>query len=164
MTRAEQDWDMHFLRVARECAMMSKDPSSQIGAVIVKDRRIVSTGFNGFPPGIADDHRLEDREEKYKMVVHAEVNAVIEAGRANARGGELYLWGYEGPPCTNCAKSLLAAGITHVVGSGTKTPDRWADSLREAEALLAEAGVHVTRYEAAVVLGWFDMTQQEREA
>lgn len=133
-------WDRHFLRLARECALMSKDPSSQIGAVIVQGRRIVGTGFNGFPPRIADDARLHDRDAKLRLVVHAEVNAILQAGR-DAAGATLYLFGFRGPPCDNCTKHVLAAGITRVVASGTPTPERWQASLDASAATLAEAGV-----------------------
>lgn len=139
-------WDKHFLRRARVVAGASKDPSSQIGAVLVKDRRQVSDGFNGFPPGIADDGRLHDRETKYRLVVHAEMNAILRAPRQDTVGATLYLWGFEGPPCSNCAKHLIAAGVTRIVASGTPTPARWADSLAEAEEILREAEVGLRYY------------------
>lgn len=154
-------WDRHFIRVARECALMSKDPSSQIGAVVVKDRRIISTGFNGFPPGIADDDRLRNREQKLKMVVHAELNALLRAGR-DAQGATLYLWGFRGPPCTECTKHVLAAGIARVVSSGTPTPDRWQASLSTSSAMLNEAGVGYTSFPHTDVTEQNVMTRQER--
>ena len=68
------------MREARNASTMSKDPSSKVGAVLVKDRRIVGTGFNGFPRGLHDDRRLWDREQKLPRIVHAEMNAIINAG------------------------------------------------------------------------------------
>ena len=66
-------WDMRFLDMAKMVGSWSKDPSTQVGAAIVdNDRRVISVGYNGFPKGVADNERLEDREEKYKMIVHAE--------------------------------------------------------------------------------------------
>ena len=60
-------WDKRFIRVAKEVSTWSKDPSKKIGCIAVKDRRIISTGFNGFPAGIADlPDRLNDRDLKYK--------------------------------------------------------------------------------------------------
>ena len=121
-------WHLHFLRVARECALMSKDPSSQIGAVVVKDRRIISTGYNGFPPRMNDDPELlNNREEKYRRVIHAEVNALLRAG-LEAQGATLYLWGFRGAPCGECTKFLLACGITSYVAAGVRPPPRWEDN------------------------------------
>ena len=71
-------WDMRFLEMAQLVASWSKDPSTKVGATIVDDdRRVISVGYNGFPKGVADNKRLEDRDEKYKMIVHAERNALL---------------------------------------------------------------------------------------
>jgi len=72
-------WDNRFMTMAELISAWSKDPSSQIGAVIVNDeRRILATGYNGFPRGIKDtEERLNDRDEKYPRIVHAEMNALI---------------------------------------------------------------------------------------
>lgn len=136
-------WDRHFMQAARLASLMSKDPSSKIGAVLVKDRRIVGTGFNGFPPGIADDARLHDRAEKYELVVHAEMNAILQAGR-DSRGATLYMYGFESPPCRNCTKHAIAAGVVRVVGCGIPTPERWQANLAAAGGTLAEAGIRMT--------------------
>lgn len=144
-------WDSYFLRMAGCTRHMSKDPSSQIGAVIVKDRRVVATGYNGFPPGIADDDRLDDREKKYELVVHAELNALLYAGR-EARGATLYLWGFKGAPCINCAKHLAAAGIVRYVATGAPIPERWVESLQRAEAVLLEAGITFEYHDVGDVL------------
>jgi dCMP deaminase len=146
MRNRTNKWDAHFVRLAAEAARMSKDPSSKIGVVLVKDRRVVGTGFNGFPPGIADDGRLYDREEKYELVVHAEMNAILQAGR-DAKGSVLYLFGYKAPPCRNCTKHLIAAGVVRVVSCGIPTPERWQANLDAAGATLAEAGVGITYLE-----------------
>ena len=73
-------WQRRFFDLARLVATWSKDPSSQVGAVIVDDKkRIVSVGFNGLPMGVEDtDERLNVRELKYELIVHAE-----EIGRAH---------------------------------------------------------------------------------
>src|ERR1700733_15498817 len=106
---SNERWHRHFLSIAEACALMSKDPSTKVGAVIVgPDREIRSTGFNGLPRGIDDtDERLSDRDTKLKLVVHAEMNAVLNAARfgVSLKGCALYLsatdnsglvWG--GPP------------------------------------------------------------------
>lgn len=107
-------WDRRYLAVARQISDWSKDPSTKVGAVIA-DRRgyVVALGFNGFPENVEDtEYRLADRTTKYEMVVHAEVNAVLIAGRA-AAGGTIYVHG--APICPRCASVLIQAGITRAV-------------------------------------------------
>jgi dCMP deaminase len=146
-------WSLHFLSLAEQCAKMSKDPSTQVGAVIVgPDREIRSTGFNGLPRGIADTpERLNDRDTKLQLVVHAEMNAILNAARCGIalKGCVLYLaatdesgavWG--GPPCTRCTVELIQTGICKVVSYPRKAvPSRWHDDLALAENLLQESGV-----------------------
>lgn len=146
-------WHDHFLGLALNNARMSKDPSTKVGAVIVgPDREVRSMGFNGFPRGIADTHeRLTCREVKLDLVVHAEMNAVLNAARIGTptKGCTMYLvatdatgmvWG--GPPCSRCVVEVIQAGITCIVSVPFKNvPSRWKDSLDRARALLAEAGV-----------------------
>jgi len=76
-------WDRHFLGLALAHARMSKDPNTKVGAIIVgPDRELISAGFNGFPRGIEDsDERLTNRDLKLKLIVHAEMNAVLAAAR-----------------------------------------------------------------------------------
>lgn len=146
-------WDDHFLRLTVEHARMSKDPSTKVGAVIIgPDREIRSTGFNGFPRGIADTiERLTDRETKLDLVVHAEMNAVLNAARVGIplKGCTLYLsatddtgavWG--GPPCVRCTVEIMQTGISCIVSRPFKAvPSRWKDSIERARALLIESGV-----------------------
>ena len=74
------DWDKRFLELASVVGSWSKDPSTKVGAVIVNEnKQIVSMGYNGFPRGVRDDYRLENRETKYNLIVHAEANAIIHA-------------------------------------------------------------------------------------
>lgn len=147
-------WDEHFLSLCREHARMSKDPSTRVGAVIVgPDREVRSSGFNGFPRGIADTaERLNDRETKLSLVVHAEMNAVLNAARigVSTKGCTLYLmatdgtgaeWG--GPPCVRCSVEVMQSGISEIVSIPFKAvPSRWKDSIELARTLLAEGGVH----------------------
>lgn len=146
-------WDRHFIETALLQARMSKDPSTKVGAVIVgPDREIRATGFNGFPRGIADTvARLHDRETKLRLVVHAEMNAVLNAARIGTPllGCTLYLaatddsglvWG--GSPCTRCCVELLQAGIKAIVSSPFKDiPSTWSDDVAFARTILNEAGV-----------------------
>ena len=134
-------WDDRFLSLALHIASWSKDPSTQVGAVIVDDQhRIIGTGYNGFPRGIRDDaERYENRELKYKMVVHAEVNAILNA-TGSVKGCTLYTWPL--PTCADCAKIVIQSGIKRVVSryDVTKTT-RWAESLKLASEMYREAGV-----------------------
>ena len=145
-----EKWDRYFLSLALAASRMSKDPSTRVGALLVRDQALVSTGFNGFPPGIADDHRLLTRELKLPLMVHGEMNAILIAARSGhaTQGTTLYIacegaagvWG--GPPCTRCAVECIQAGVREVVSYPMKTvPSRWQEDLQQSQAILAEAGV-----------------------
>ena len=78
MTSTEK-WDRRFMEMARLVASWSKDPSSKVGAVITRGKFVVSVGFNGFPQGVVDsEERLTNRELKYPMILHAEINAITK--------------------------------------------------------------------------------------
>lgn len=110
----QQKWDRRFLDIAAQIASWSKDPSTQCGAVIVDNqRRIVSTGYNGFPAGVADRAEwLENRDIKYRVVIHAEKNALLYAQR-DLHDCTLYV--YPIPPCAQCAAAIIQAGIRRIV-------------------------------------------------
>jgi dCMP deaminase len=119
MAVVNSKWDTRFMRLAREIADWSKDPSSKIGAIIVNDRRrILATGYNGFPEGIEDtEERLNNREEKYPRIIHAETNALLNALKngVSVEGATLYVYGL--PVCPDCTKSIIQAGIKRIVMS-----------------------------------------------
>jgi len=128
------------MRMAREASTMSKDPSTQVGAVIVdKDRRVVGTGFNGFPRLVSDNWRLGDRDEKLQIIIHAEMNALLDAG-VRARGGRLYLYGFRSLPCRNCMKHLIQMDVTTFISCGPPLPDRWLSSVNKSQELMREVG------------------------
>jgi len=135
-------WHSRFLKLAEEIASFSKDPSTKVGCVLVRDRRIVSTGYNGFPRGISDSfERLNDRENKYEMTVHAEINAVTTAALhgVSTEGATAYV---TFQPCSRCAAVLINAGIKEVyVTADSIIPDRWLDNMILAANLLTEAGI-----------------------
>lgn len=140
-------WDIRFLQMARMVASWSKDPSTKCGAVITNtDHSVVSLGFNGFPRRIRDEPTLLNaREEKYKRVVHAEMNAILQA-RTNVHGCTLYSWPPNvGPSCERCAVHIIQAGICRVVyvHEESEMTARWADSAKLGLELFAEAGVAV---------------------
>jgi dCMP deaminase len=135
------DWNNRFIGLAEMVASWSKDPSTKVGCVLVKNRKVVATGFNGFPPGIVDDERLHDRGTKYELIIHAEQNAILQAGR-DAYGSTAYI--HPLPPCCTCAKLLIAAGIKRIVYQNPESlPQRWWDEMRASERMLAEAGIEV---------------------
>ena len=142
MTPNEEKWHIRFLRLAQEVASWSIDPSTKVGCVLVRNRRVVSTGYNGFPKNISDDfERLMDREKKYEITVHAEVNAVTTAALhgGSTEGCNAYV---TFSPCSHCAAVLINAGIQEVyVVGGSIIPDRWLSNFITASNLLAEAGV-----------------------
>lgn len=116
----QEQWDLRFLEMAKLVSTWSKDPSTQVGAVIVRpDKTVASVGFNGFPRGVPDHEEwYEDKDIKYKIVRHAEENALAYA-KADVSGCTLYL--YPLPPCSQCAGSLIQHGIKRVVVGVPKT-------------------------------------------
>ena len=136
------DWDSRFLKMATEVATWSKDPSRRIGCVIVKDRRILATGYNGFPRGIEDTpERLNTRELKYKYVVHGEMNAIYNAIQhgVSLNGATLYAIGL--PICSECAKGIIQVGIKRVVIPKQDIPEHWQESCGFTYDLFGEAGI-----------------------
>lgn len=135
-------WDHRFLNMARHIAGWSKDPSTKVGAVIVRpDRTVASMGFNGLPRGVEDTaHRLGNRDTKLALTVHAEINALAFA-QEPLRFCTLYVWPL--PPCVRCAASIIQHGITRVVSYEPKPDSQWWDSVMDAKELLEEAGVTV---------------------
>lgn len=140
-------WDQRFVRIAHEVATWSKDPGTTVGAVLVFDKRILATGYNGFPSGIDDSlERYLNREVKLAYTVHAEVNALLNAARNGAKteGSTLYTTFH---PCVNCAASVIQGGISRVVCPTVESaPPRWHDSFNRARDLLGEAGVKTALY------------------
>lgn len=137
-------WDRRFLQLVKLISSWSKDPSTQVGCVVVgPDREVRSTGFNGFPRGIKDDGRLNDREAKYPIICHAEENAIMHAARIgiSLKGCSAYVtW----PPCTRCARSLIQAGVSEVVYPGElEIPERWRADFEMSTGLMQEAGLGV---------------------
>ena len=138
-------WDQRFLKLAEHISGWSKDPSTKVGCVVVgEDREIRSTGFNGFPRGIADDAaRLEDREQKYPLICHAEENAIMHAARIglSLKGCTAYVtW----PPCTRCARSLIQAGVVEVVyPEDIEVPERWMADFDMSTNMMGEAGLNI---------------------
>ncbi len=143
-------WDEYLMSIALAVAAKSKDPSTKVGAVIVDRLRLVrATGFNGLPRRVEDRlDRLNDRETKLRMVVHAEMNAICAAARVGVPldGCSLYV---TLQPCSRCAGLIIQTGIAEVVHPDTPIPERWADDFRHSDELMREAGIEVRRLGAA---------------
>jgi dCMP deaminase len=144
-----EKWHRFYLGLAKYYSTASKDPSTQVGAVVVTPyNRVVGLGYNGFGPGINDDKsRYNNRELKYKLVTHAEVNACTSAGD-KARGSILYVYpSFAQPPiCNECCKVAIAMGIATIVGFVANADDpralRWIESIQLARTMCDEAGIN----------------------
>jgi len=140
-------WYKRYLKLAKEVATWSKDPNTQVGAVVVGSKgQILSQGYNGFPRGIADSNkRLSDRELKLSLIVHAEMNAIYNATYSGVSldGSTIFIHGL--PACSECAKGIIQVGIKKVVVSKQCIEARphWNDSWKKSIVMFAEAGVAV---------------------
>jgi dCMP deaminase len=115
--------------------------------VLVRDRRILATGYNGLPAGLSDDfHQISDREYKLNVTIHAEKNAIFNAAKNGApvEPATAYVNFHT---CSQCASALIQSGVVRVVcPSPQSAPDRWRENFRLAGALLFDAGVEITYY------------------
>ena len=137
-------WDYRFLDLAELVSGWSKDPSTKVGAVISdENNRIVSIGYNGFPQDISDDNRLQDRDTKYKIIVHGEMNAILFANKSLQF---CTLYTYPFMPCPRCASTIIQTGIKRVV-SYNNMPERWKDEFELSKLLFKEAGIELKLYE-----------------
>ena len=137
-------WEEYFMTLALVASLKSKDSSTQVGAVISdnKSRKVISSGYNGFPRYLDDDKIPQTRPEKYLYVVHAELNAILHAER-NLSGCSLYVTSF---PCSECMKAVIQAGIKTVVYLNELSGKDW-ESSRVATMKLAElAQIEVRRF------------------
>lgn len=104
-------WKEYFKLITKTVALKSKDPNTKVGCIIVdEEKRIISTGFNGFPAGMIETDEMWERPLKYIFCVHGENNAIVYAKR-DLRNTELYS---TLEPCAQCAKLICSAGIKKV--------------------------------------------------
>lgn len=170
-------WDVYFLKMCKAVAERSHDSNTQMGAVIVDGyHRIVSTGYNGFPPGVLDrvwpsrrgdtvwlmedkvtgemsllinhdnvdpgvlkDWKHTGDVDKYMVMNHAELNAIISA-REDLHGCTLYCLSH---PCANCAMAIIAAGIKKVIIEDMPVSGKWGVSFVIAKEMFKQACVEV---------------------
>ena len=135
-------WQARFSDLAKEVASWSKDPSSQVGAVIVRpDRSVASVGFNGFPRGVEDSQDvIADRNAKLLRTIHAELNAIL-AAKEPLVGCSIFVWPFQ--PCAQCAGAIIQSGIKEVYCpyNDHLTQERWGESFKAALQMFDEAGV-----------------------
>jgi dCMP deaminase len=136
-----QKWDGRFMQIAATIAEWSKDGSTKVGCVVVRDRRILTSGYNGFPRGCDDE--VEERHQrplKYMWTAHAETNAIYNASRVGVslEGATLYVTMF---PCCDCAKAIVQSGIHRLVAPAPNFEcERWGHSHRVASEMLIEGG------------------------
>lgn len=137
-------WILNYLSLAKTISEWSKDPSTKVGAVAVGSRgQILAQGYNGFPRGIADTpERLNNRDEKYKLIVHGEMNCIYNAALngTSLDGADMYVHGL--PVCSDCAKGIIQIGIKRVFTCYPESiADKWRESAQLTSDMFQEAGV-----------------------
>ena len=153
-------WDEYFMGVAMLAARRSKDPSTQVGCCIVsQDNIIISTGYNGMPKGCNDDEFPWDRtgeDTKYPYVVHAELNAILNANGRDLRGSRIYVALF---PCNECAKAIIQSGIREIY----YLSDKYADTptTKASKRMLDAAGVRYVQLKPAIKSITLDMVAEE---
>jgi dCMP deaminase len=155
-------WDEYFMGIAMLAAKRSKDPSTQVGACIVsQDNIIISTGYNGMPKGCSDDEFPWEREgeiTKYPYVVHAELNAILNANGRDLRGSRLYVALF---PCNECAKAIIQSGVQEVV----YLSDKYKDTMENfaSKRMLSAAGVKFTQLKTDLKAITLDFIPEEEQ-
>ncbi|MEQ1935671.1 MAG: dCMP deaminase family protein [Fimbriimonadaceae bacterium] len=134
-------WDTYFMQIAHLVATRATCPRRSVGAVIVRDRRILATGYNGAPRGVShcpQDGELHDwpigcmRAGHCIRALHAEQNAMLQAALIGVacEGSSIYV---TCQPCNNCAKMIINAGITRVIYEGDYPDDFSLELFRESK-------------------------------
>ena len=143
----QKKWDKRFLNLAKHISTWSKDPSTQVGCVIVdKDKRVVSMGYNGFAKGVNDSkERYNCRTIKYDLVIHSEINALIFSQKDISN---CTIYTYPMPPCARCTAAIIQSGIKRIV-SIKPTEDqinRWGNDFDLSKEQREEANIEFVSY------------------
>jgi Deoxycytidylate deaminase len=141
----QQQIDAAYLDMAERISDNSEDPSTKTGCVVVAKHGREFFGWNHLPPGTPAEV-WNDREAKYARVVHAEIDALMDAGLSR-HGATVYM--HPWMPCERCAASLASAGVARVVArkADPEREQRWAKSFTLARQILADAGVELVEVE-----------------
>ena len=143
-------WDEYFMAIAEVVKLRSKDPNTKVGACIVKDNKILSTGYNGFPRGCNDNKYPWDKgnenevDNKYFYVVHAELNAILNSTQS-VKDSTIYVTLY---PCNECAKAIIQSGIKKVIYKNIDlSTEEKKCKIQHTGQMFTDAGVEVCMYE-----------------
>jgi dCMP deaminase len=133
------------MSLAKAISSWSKDPSTKVGAVAIGDKgQVISQGYNGFPRRFDDSiEKYENRDTKYKYVVHAEMNCIYHATHngLSLEGAKLYVYGLG--VCHECAKGIVQVGIKEVYASCNPESElRWINSFALTKDILKKGGVN----------------------
>ncbi len=135
--------------IALLAAQRSKDPNTQVGACIVsKDNIIISTGYNGMPKGCSDDEFPWNRDgvdTKYPYVVHAELNAILNANGRDLKDSKLYVTLF---PCNECAKAIIQSGVKEFFYLSDKYAD--SPSTLASKRMIESAGIKFTKLNTSI--------------
>ncbi len=141
MAERRADWHTYFMRIARVVATRSTCDRKHVGAVIVRDKTILSTGYNGSIRGLPHCDEVGHLMENGHCVrtVHAEANAIVQAARNGVRieGAEIYV---TASPCWNCFKLLANAGIRRIYYGEFYRDERILDFARQLGIELVDLG------------------------
>jgi dCMP deaminase len=147
-------WDAMFMRMVYLVETKSKDPRTRIGSVLVRDNRVIATGYNGFGVGVADwPERYNDRETKYSFICHAEFNGVLQCARMgiSSLNTTLYTPGF---PCSECCKAIVQGGISEIVlhkqWPNLVYSEKWVKSFEISKQMTTEAGIKVRVFDGVL--------------
>ena len=139
MDKKQEQFDRSYLEMAKVWARNSYCTRRKVGAILVKDRMIISDGFNGTPSGFENICEDEVTGKTKPYVIHAEANAISKIAKSgnNSEGATLYV---TDAPCLECSKLIIQAGIRRVVYMIEYR-------VRDGIELLERAGIEVTKYD-----------------
>lgn len=150
-------WDELFIRQAYIIASKSKDESSQIGSVLVRDRVCLGSGFNGFPKRVNDFVAARyKRPHKLYFTEHSERNAIYQCARLGIATSKATLFTL-GCPCDSCARAIIQSEIREVVlhrewedAAGKEFKERWGDGQEATRQMFAEADINVRYFSGKI--------------
>ena len=144
MENKRPTWDEYFLAMAKLASTKSKDPSTKVGAVLVRpDKTIASTGFNGYPAKM-HDLNYGVRDEKLSRIIHAEMNALHFCKDQDTEGYTLYVWPMM--CCDRCAVHVIQSGVKRVVSTVYNGGGRWSESILKSIGYFRSCGLEVQVY------------------
>lgn len=138
-------WDEYYMGQAFAISRRSKDPSSQVGCVLVtKDNEPISQGYNGFPKGCNEKLYTWERPLKYNLVIHSEMNArSFVRNRQDLIGAKAYITHH---PCDNCLKHLIQDGVTEFIYADDSLSARFSEETKKAILIMQTANKITIRH------------------